>query len=641
MSQEHLPFGGGIGVSVPALAGLLGAEHEVTLVTCARAGATLPDAAPGVRRVLAEPGDHVHGGFACPEHAYSAAVLAAIEAAYAGGRGPDLLEAPDYKAESFVALQAARSGHALLARTRFVVRLRGTAEIAQLHDDEWPDEEDGLAIYAMEREVLARADRVVHAGGDTLAACARYYGAGALAPATRVRLPLPPLPAPARFVPRSPGEPLRLLYAGRLERRKGVHELVEAVLRLAAADLRLTLVGADTPTGPLERSMRATLEAMAAGDERIRILGERPRAELQALMGESDLAVLPSRFEWWSNVALEAMHAGLPVLATPVGGFTEQVVPGETGWLADGTDARSLASALARLAADPAAVDAPRASGAPQRQLARLTDRREVLASYRELLAAPLRRRPATMPADMPRITAVIPAHDAGGMTAEAVTSFLDQAGESGDVVVVDDGSGPADVATLDELRRDRRVRVLHRRQGGAAAARNTGIDHAEGDYVLLLDADDVLEPGHLARSVAALDADPDLSYAVTWFRMEYSGGADPARPAAWCPLGAGLGLIVDRNVVGGSCALFPRRVFSELGHRYSEMATIVEDRELLQQLWRDGLRGAVVPAVLMRRRSRESGISGAHAGRHRPVALREMRARLHARETRWTAAPA
>ena len=318
-------------MSVPALAGVLGAEHEVTLVTRARPGATLPDPGPGVRRVLAAPEDHVLGGFACPEHAYSAAVLAAIDEAYGDGLGPDLLEAPDYKAESFVALQAARTGHALLARTRFVVRLRGTAEIAMLHNDRWPDDEDALAVYAMERELLARADRIVHAGGDTLAACTRYYGDGALAPATCVRLPLPSLAPPADFVPRRPREPLRLLYAGRLERRKGVLELVEAILRLATPDLRLTLVGSDTPTGPVERSMRATLEAMAAGDERIRILGERPRAELQALMAASDVAVLPSRFEWWSNVALEAMHAGLAILATPVGGFTEQVVPGETG----------------------------------------------------------------------------------------------------------------------------------------------------------------------------------------------------------------------------------------------------------------------------------------------------------------------
>ena len=243
------------------------------------------------------------------------------------------------------------------------------------------------------------------------------------------------------------------------------------------------------------------------------------------------------------------------------------------------------------------------------------------------------------MPVELPRITAVIPAHDAGGMTAEAVTSFLDQAGESGDAIVVDDGSGPADIDILDQLRRDPRLRVLHRRQGGVAAARNTGIDQAEGDYVLMLDADDLLEPGHLARSVAALEADPGLGYAVTWFRMEYTdGAAAPARPAAWCALGAGPGLLADRNVVGGSCALFPRRVLSELGYRYTELAALAEDRELLQQLWRDGLPGVVVPAALMRRRYSAAGKTGTYAVHHRPAALRELRARLHARETRWTA---
>lgn len=351
-----------------------------------------------------------------------------------------------------------------------------------------------------------------------------------------------------------------------------------------------------------------------------------------------DVVVLPSRFEWWANVAAEAMHAGAPILATPVGGFTEQVVHGETGWLAGGTDPGALTRAIAGLAADPAAVDAVRASGAPRRHLASLTDPREVLASYRQLLGEPSRRRPPRQPFAMPRVTAVIAAHDAGELVADAVDSFLDQAGDRGDVVVVDDGSGPASVAVLDGLRRDPRVRVVHRRQGGPAAARNTGIEHADGEYVLVLDADDVLEPALLRRMLSALDADPGLGYATTWFRMDYADGLDAAAlPAAWCPLGAGVGLLERHNVVGGSCALFPRRVFCELGYRYAETNALKQDRELLEELWRDGLPGVVVPAPLLRRRFLATGITAAHAA-HERAAQSEMRARLRARETRWTA---
>lgn len=631
-------------MSVPALAGFLAADHEVTLVTSSQHAGALPPAAPGVRRVAASEPDHVVGGFACPHHAYSAAVLTAIEAAYGDGPGPDLLEAPDFTAESFVALQAARTGHELLARTRFVVRLRGTLEVALLHNDVWPrdEQEELLAVYAMERELLARADRLVHAGGDTLAACARYYGEHALAPATRVRLPLPALARPAPFVPRAPGAPLRLLYAGRLERRKGVLELAEAILRLPSASVRLTLVGADTTSAPLGRSMRSTIETMAGGDDRIELHDARPRAELHALMAEHDVVVLPSRFEWWANVAVEAMHAGVPVLATPVGGFTEQILHGETGWLTEGTGPRALSEAIARLADDPAAVDAMRASGAPQRHLARLTDPGEISSGYDELLAAPLRRRSAPLPAAMPRITAVIPAHDAGDMIADAVDSFFDQAGDSGDVIVVEGGSGPASIEALDRLRRKPRVTVLHQRQGGPAAARNLGVETAEGDYVLLLDADDVLERGYLHRTLSALACDPGLSYATTWVRMEYADGiADPTRLTAWCPLGAGAGVIESRNVVGGPCTLFPRRVFSELGYRYTEANPLNDDRELLQQLWRDGLPGAVVPAQLMSMQRLATGITAMYAEHHRHVALVEMRARLRTRETRWTAQPA
>jgi glycosyltransferase involved in cell wall biosynthesis/GT2 family glycosyltransferase len=626
---------------VPALAGVLAAEHEVTLVTDAGHGDGLPDPSPGVRRVRAErPASHAIAGFACAQHAYSAAVLSAIESAYGEGPGPDLLEAPDYTAESFVALQAARAGHELLAGTRFAVRLRGTLELALLHDDVWPDDEEVLAVYAMEREVLARADRLLHAGGGTHAACARYYGEHALAPATRIRLPLPPLPAPLPHVPGEPGGPLRLLYVGRLERRKGVLELVEALTRLPTADVRLTLAGGDTAGGPLGRSMRETLEVMAGGDERIEFLDARPRAELQALMAASDVVVLPSRFEWWANVAAEAMHAGVPILATPVGGFAEQVAHGETGWLTDGTDVREITAAIAHLAEDLEAVEAIRASGAPRRRLATLTDPRDVMSGYAELLTVPLRRPlPARAPATMPRITAVIPARDAGELVRDAVQSFLTQAGGAGDVVVVDDGSGASSLEVLAGLAEDPRVRVVHQRHRGPGAARNTGIDHAEGEYVLFLDADDMLEPGALRQMLAALAADPRLGYAVPWMRMEYPGGAvDHAAATGWCPLGAGLELIDEANVVGGSCVLVPRRVFSELGHRFNETSPLKLDREFLEQLWRAGLPGAVVPAPLLRYRISAGGLTVTDAGRHRRVAQIEMRARLRARETTWTA---
>ena len=68
---------------------------------------------------------------------------------------------------------------------------------------------------------------------------------------------------------------------------------------------------------------------------------------------QASLFVLSSVHEALPNVVLEAMAAGLPVVATRVGGLPELVAPGETGWLVPPRDPAALAAALSQLLADP------------------------------------------------------------------------------------------------------------------------------------------------------------------------------------------------------------------------------------------------------------------------------------------------
>ena len=103
-------------------------------------------------------------------------------------------------------------------------------------------------------------------------------------------------------------------------------------------------------------------------------------------------------------------------------------------------------------------------------------------------------------------------------------------------VLLVDDGS-PDDTGVLcDELAAaDPRVRALHRANGGAGAARNTGLDAAHGDWVLFLDADDALLPG-LWAALDALTTDADMI--LFGLTRESSGAVKPTDylPAGFCP---------------------------------------------------------------------------------------------------------
>ena len=100
--------------------------------------------------------------------------------------------------------------------------------------------------------------------------------------------------------------------------------------------------------------------------------------------------------------------------------------------------------------------------------------------------------------------TIIIPCYKATATLERAVTSALQGAPEDLQLLLVEDGSPDDTGALCDRLAaRDARITALHRPNGGAGAARNTGLDAATGDWVLFLDADDELLPGLWAALAA------------------------------------------------------------------------------------------------------------------------------------------
>lgn len=104
-------------------------------------------------------------------------------------------------------------------------------------------------------------------------------------------------------------------------------------------------------------------------------------------------------------------------------------------------------------------------------------------------------------------ISVVIPVYNVEKYLAQCVDSVLAQTREDYEVILVDDGATDSSGAMCDEYAaKDSRIRVIHRPNGGLSAARNTGLDAVNGEYVYFLDSDDYIEPTTLADllSVAA-----------------------------------------------------------------------------------------------------------------------------------------
>lgn len=164
-------------------------------------------------------------------------------------------------------------------------------------------------------------------------------------------------PGVERALLREPREPelppwqWRLLYVGRVVEQKGVETAIEALGHLpAAASLRIV--------GDGDRRYRRHLEAL--GEQlglgaRVAFEGAQPRERIPSIYRAADAVVFPVRWaEPWGLVPLEAMALGRPVLATGRGGSADYLRDGENSLLFEAGDPVTLASAVRRLAEDPA-----------------------------------------------------------------------------------------------------------------------------------------------------------------------------------------------------------------------------------------------------------------------------------------------
>ncbi len=140
----------------------------------------------------------------------------------------------------------------------------------------------------------------------------------------------------------------RIGYVGRLAPQKRADLLVRAFGRMPG-QAELVVVG-DGPDRDLVRQLAA--ESPAA--DRITLAGFVEHAAVPAVLASVDVLVLPSAYEEMGSVLTEAMAAGLPVVASDVGGIPEVVRPGVTGLLVPPGDMGALAAALERLVTEPA-----------------------------------------------------------------------------------------------------------------------------------------------------------------------------------------------------------------------------------------------------------------------------------------------
>ena len=203
-------------------------------------------------------------------------------------------------------------------------------------------------------------------------------------------------------------------------------------------------------------------------------------------------------------------------------------------------------------------------------------------------------------------VSIILPVYGVEKYLPECVDSLLAQTYETLEILLVDDASPDNCGAICDSYAaKDSRIRVIHKENGGAASARNAGLDAARGELVCFVDSDDTVEPDYVQTLLETL-GDGDIAMCGFYFHSRSSSQPEIVAPGSYDRIG-----FLKRFLEDWRCALLWNKIFRRetIGNLRMEEGHRVDDEFFTYQVALNSCRVTVTDKCLYYYRMRSSSV--------------------------------
>lgn len=341
----------------------------------------------------------------------------------------------------------------------------------------------------------------------------------------------------------------KIVYAARFEKGKQQELLVQAFAKLAQDFPRWRV----ELWGQSKCKAKKKTEALIRKnhlEERVCICGV--CNDLESRLLQADICAFPSRFEGFPLALAEAMAAGLPCVGLRSASGVNLLIKNEKNGMLTGSSVGEFASGLRLLMTDACL---RKRLGEEARKTIKNYAPEKIWNRWEEVLERGVRQK-------RPLISVIMPVYNTPETYLRAAAeSLFAQTYDNWELIIADDCSDN-DTSDFLESLNDSRIKIVrHERNLGAAAARNTALSCVKGEFIALLDSDDIAEPQRLQRQLEFLAANSDVDVVGSRFR-KIPSAKEVKVPENYREI-AGHLLFLD-NVIGNSTVMFRRRLVDE-----------------------------------------------------------------------------